>query len=1174
KFSAFIGSAEPGTKAGIEVQNLRITSSEEAGAMSGRSEVIVYPNSKHAIKSTNDMMKIYFHFDNEDYSTIFHRRKKDKLKYEDNCQYPGFRDMLLETVRDQTIIVTDPKDADVIVYSGARPDPADAGRIAEAVKNGTPLFSAGVINDPVIAALLPGKISILPNTGIPDRLRLKPVNTDDPLFIGLNSMEFGIYLNILPDQDSHVLLSYANGSPAIIENKSNKSKIIYSAIAIGADLIPGKKAYDPFLLRVLSYLSGKKIREENEAVINSINGFYAGFTEENFGRFGFTLSDGLLVESINSSLHVINGAQEYSFSSGLTPKITLSKWSITSINAKPEEPKREINHLYKYLGIGKFELLAKCIIPKDWSSKSVFFSVESGIDDIAEVYFNNMLIGRVTTNMPEYWMRPHYYAVNSSLIRFGEKNEILIKTENLRGEGGFGSCPELLAFSGTGEAWKFVPDRINCLGKGGVITEHDGSSRRFDTSLAFPGVRWEIFSDSVDIALQNIASFAAFQSGNKINIVDLSGTKNLPTDWSAPWLLLFRKGKEHPLLLVFDQKPSQIKIKHTGEAVAGISIERKGGAGMILPLWLYGTASVDSIEWNKSIPEETLARIAFWYPRAFLYPVELDEKFHIDEASGQIAIRSEYRYKKATGEWSDKNVKPYAPVSPLAFFMKGKLFESSTVKDFNLVTSFGNYAACDGSDTAEWTLPLPSPDLSVIPAISGFEKVREIVNMVFSSAVCFSAGGGAKISDWTPAFPQGTENPTIFNINMHGYLAGLNQTMGMPYLLDEENSAALKKRVRERIFEPIELYRYKSAQRWREEPMSGIRYPVFYNSYYVHTTKYAEGFGSSMNYGDQNETAHMILAVMQALADRFGQRDFVLANRNFIYHAARILLVSDDWAYMSCHCRESGLSATIDMLNCEYSSMMKLARLAEIIGDKALRAQALYRGSRRMVPTLARFYFREYAINNNLVDYPENIATCVGFTEQGMHYRTKGTLPNMLDLYDMSQGIPSDIIPLYQRFLHKAQENYFKNIVFPTLFNKEGEYSLDTTMLSIIAQDSVIESSILEKAVISLLKHEKKIKKLSSDWPGMTLVPDIAQVLYKLHGVVKIKSIKNSELKVFKYDPKLKILYIKFVPETQAELILQSRLAPADPSFKVDPLGCITITTGPVGKEQDIVIHF
>ena len=1169
KISAAISGSPAGTEAGVEIRDLRICSQAEAGVASGKADVIVHPVVPPAVPPAPGALKVFFAFDNEDYSNVYIKRRKSTF-FRDIQTYPGYRYMLLEAVRGEAAIADSPEKADVIVYSAARPDPTLAARIVKTVANGTPLYAAGMIADPEIAAILPAAVKELPRQGLPERLRLKAAAAPAPWARGLSDAAFGIYSRLEPKSGCRTLLQYADGSPAVVEGVYGKGKVMVSALTAGAEIIPDKTAPDAFMLRMLSLLTGKPLSEKDlPRVCPDRDGFLPGSGPDNFGRFGFILGDGLLCESINNTLDVTNGSAEYSFSAALTPKIALTDWTLKDRTGNS----RAIDWRYKWLDQAKYELTTQSTVPTAWKGRDLCFLVEGGIDDTAEIRFNGRPIGKIDTATPQYWMTPHRHTVPAALVRTDRPNEIKIVTENLRGNGGFGTCPELRLPQAAPTPLQFVPDRINQLGKGGMVTEADGVRRRFDTSLAFPGIRWEVFSDKVVMGLSNIAESAVYPVANGLKTVDLLRADAIPTDWNQPWLLLFGRGKGNPLLLVFARRPDVIAVERTGSGVSGLSMRRAGGVGMIVPLWLYGRAEVDSNGWDKSLPDAVKQRIAFWYPKAFTYPVAVGERFKIDEQAGRVIIRTGYRYLVTENDWNIRTA-PYAPVSPLAFYTRGKLFESTQATDWQLVTSFGNYAARDGGDTVEWSLPLPHPALGVIPAIAGRGPEVALANRVFAQGVRWSAGGATKQEAWTPAYPMGEDFAGSVNINFHGWLHGINQVLSAPFELDKDNGIAFDNRLRLRMFEPIERFRFKAVHRWREEPMSRLKYATCFSSIHQHSTKYAPGTGSCLDYGDQNETAHMILAVMQKLADRHGQREFVRANAGFIREVARLLMISDDWAYLACHCRESGLSATIDMLNCEYASMMHLARLAEISGDDVLRQQALYRGARRLVPTMARLTFKDYAVKNGLVAYPENVLIGVGFTEEGFHYRTKGTAPDEIDLFDMSQGTPPDLVAAYRRYAPGEIAPYFRDVVFPYMRRDRKNCLLNSAMLNIAAQGSDISRDELGRMLALYLADCARLEKLGRDWPGMTLIPDLNQVLYRLDGQAKIHTAEDLTITEFRYDPSTAELTLRFTPGPRARLILQSELEPVDRRYRRAADGRIDVPPAGPGREQVLKIAF
>ena len=263
--------------------------------------------------------------------------------------------------------------------------------------------------------------------------------------------------------------------------------IILSLPGIGSDVLVPAQARDPWFLRMLGALTARQFPEQPlQPVKPDQDGFYEGASKNNFGRFGWELGDGLLCSGMSNKLQVSNAVAEYSFSPDLRHRILLDEWLFTAKNSA----KKQIPWNWKWNIVGTAVLDCKITIPADWRGTAMAFSAEKGIDDTAKVLFNGVEIGEVTEKDEEYWMRPHFYQIPEKLIRFGAENHVRVITRNLRGSGGFGSCPEITAVSPGNEVKVYV-DRINYLGKGAKITINGREFGRFDTSLAFPGVRWQ-----------------------------------------------------------------------------------------------------------------------------------------------------------------------------------------------------------------------------------------------------------------------------------------------------------------------------------------------------------------------------------------------------------------------------------------------------------------------------------------------------------------------------------------------------------------------------------------------------------------------------------------------------------------------------------------------------------
>lgn len=1161
-----IDGVKPGHKVEVEFRDFQIDSTENIGIQSDKPAVTVYPPERPEIKPLPGAMRIFFHFDNEDYRPLSAKGMTDPIPY------PGFREILISGVKPHAVITDRLENADAIVYAAAKPDPKTAQRIASAVRNGKPLYVSAIVSDPEILGLLPVEIKTRTGKGYPERQAVRTAKPDDSCFRGLSNEKFAIYHDLTLKPGAKARLLSSGGKPLIAEGKAGKGKVVYNALGLGVELIPDKAAYDPLLLRFLSELTGKRLPESARSMAKKENGWLAGASEQNIGRVGFALGDGLLCESISNTLTVSGGGGEYEFRPAPSPKLRIPQWRIRSVSGAPAETEKEIEWNYRSGQIGVLELTGYITIPEKWRNTPLRFQVEGGIDDTAKVWFNGEFLGEVTREMPNYWNRPHRYHLPEKRIRFGKPNTIRILVENIRESGGFGSCPEIVPTRVKQPKWEVRIDRANPLGKGGTIIDHEqNASWRFDTSLAFPGIRWEFPGKRIHMALNSLASSAAIFRNGKTELLDLTGTDALPCDgWDLPVLLLFPKTRGTPLLLIFAARPDKITVERLGSEVGGITIERTNGIGMILPMWLYGRQSVKTADWNISLPEETQKRIRFWLPKAFAYPIAYREFFKIDNDTKQVRIRSRYHFRKSENEWK---IKPevYAPVSPLAFLMKDTLFKADDVENWKLATSFGWYAAKSGTDTVEWSLPLPVDNLPLVPRIKGQDAIHKITNEIFRKGVRFIGGRRpAESANFIHTFKPGAAEQ---NICMHMWLHGTTDTVTAPYDLNPDNRNRLVDRIRYRLFLPVEQYAYKSAVVWREEPFGGLRYPVCYNSPRPHYTKFAPGKGSNFNICDGNETVYMITTVARAVADQQGQADFIRTNATWFRHFTKLLFVGDDWITLTGHCGESGAAASIDMLNCEYPGMLNVARIAEIAGDPEWRAQCLYRAARRMVAIIARLTFKYYAFETGLIGHRPELVYGTGFTENGYDFRFGAATRNpSYHLFDMSQGIPPKLFSLYETYAPKDINDYYRSFVIPYLYEKNGTFRQDHKMLNLALHSAALSRKEKIRALNACLKNTSLLQKLSRDYPGMTLPSNIAVALERIHGKIRVFDSRDLEIRDMEFDPATNRLKIKLRTGRNPGLILNSDLPPADSRLRRTSDGLIPIPLRP-GTEQELEIQ-
>ena len=709
----------------------------------------------------------------------------------------------------------------------------------------------------------------------------------------------------------------------------------------------------------------------------------------------------------------------------------------------------------------------------------------------------------------------------------------------------------------------FAGDRAEPLSLGGEVAVDGEPAFRVDASLAYPGVRWQIRRKEIELRLSNLNGYVALPNGA---LVDFAAGGEIDVGaLTKPWMLLFNGSEgDSPLLLVLQHRPAKVEVLRRGDAVEGLRFVAAGETvGAIVPTWICGSATVDTTGWAAGVPADMRAKAEWWYPYAFSYPIRLREEFRIDERARRIQVMSRYGYARTVDDWETLRAQ-YAPVPPMAWNLKGVrpaagggeiVSAEPAAKPTGLVTPIGDFAVKAGADRVTWSLPLFSPDLSLLPHIAGTAKYEAIADAHFAGGVKFTCGGGVKVDyrkdKGSYAAGRVSANHTL---NMHGSTMGLCRCTPNPFIYSEENRRLMRRRMTWRMLEPLETMQFKMVCRWRREPVSGVKYTIYMNSPRDITTRFEpEAYGSKIIYGDSNETVRMILTCLKVLEDRMGQQGVVRANWDAISrHVASYEMAIDDWGIMASGCLEWGGPGSIDMLNSEFGCMMTLARLAEIAGDEAVRAQALYRASRRMCPTLARLRMLDYYAKRGLLGHPERQRASTGFHEGGAVFQPRGRKVQDIDLFDMSQGIPQDLIALYRWYgWNELRRDYLSD----TRKAMPGT-GLDYITTATLALGDDLADAELQAKLDACAADEKLNRRLPRDWPGMDTGSYIEYTLHRLFKSPVITDCRGVNLHDASWAPQTGRLTLDLTPGEGAALAVDGK----------------KVALGPVGQRAKIVV--
>ncbi|MDO5314428.1 MAG: hypothetical protein Q4G55_13615, partial [bacterium] len=399
-----------------------------------------------------------------------------------------------------------------------------------------------------------------------------------------------------------------------------------------------------------------------------------------------------------------------------------------------------------------------------------------------------------------------------------------------------------------------------------------------------------------------------------------------------------------------------------------------------------------------------------------------------------------------------------------------------------------------------------------------------LFNAQFADAVNFTCGGGVRV-DYAGDRAGAADAP---NLALHGSLLGMSRNTPNPYGYTEENRRLIRRRLAWRLLEPLEDISYKAVCRYRREPFSGRRYTIYMNSPRNISTVYEPAaFGSRIIYGDSNETVRMIVMCLQKLADQFGQYDVVKANWDTISReVVSYMYAIDCWTYLCSGCLEWGGPGTVDMLNSEVGCMMEYARLAQIAGDEAEYAQAIYRAARRACPTLARFVMQDYYGDNGLAARA-TLGLGLGFTESGAVFRPlERTRVWDCELFDMSEGIPNALVALYRDWgVEQLQREYI-----PYVLRATEKDDLRYTVLATVGLVGGCTNERLREKLDEVVGFKKLNAWLHTDWPGMDTCSYAEYIYHRLVDSPVITDCRGINLHDAQYDVKTRTLTLDFTP--------------------------------------------
>lgn len=1158
------GGGAQGTVSQLEIRDVRIVNAEELNA-GGSSDPVVTPLPLPPPPGNTGAFRLFFDFDNDDLSAVAQCRRD--LIFEDTVSPNSFAVQLLKGTEGIFQLVRTPEEADVIVSS--RTVPGKDGAAIAAASASRPVVIFGEAADPQLRAVAPMVLNKRKIEGFAAPEEIRVVADDEVAAAARPQRPLVRYYDSAVEPQSRVLLAYPDGT-AFLAARGNVLQFAAGIAGQGSEVSP--VFYDKGLLRLLLQVAGMgpavlderesrliaERRERNGRLVREClaaaglpkrqaGKWQAGMSQENVGRFGYLVGESLLHCAVSRDLAVSNGSGVFRLFCGSSNSLSLPVWTCRVAEGAVALPEMD-DVCTRWSGEGVVEYRATLPFDPAWKNRELFFEVREGIDDTDELYLNGRKIGGTDEKTPYYWIAPRRYAIPQSAVNYSGENELVLRVRNLRGEAGLNSKPLLSWNDGSAPAPKLTVTAVDWTGKTYRLDEA-GRSSELQFSLLSPFVRYDFpEAEELTFSQENLADFAALELADGIRITPLDG-ENAPLydrtrdgRLAGPEVMLFRNRRSRPFLLVFQHAPEAIVPRYRGKLLEGFTVRwaKGSGAGEMFAGWPFGISEIDTAEWKSGLSPAVVSRMREAAGQALTYPVGCDEIFALDRKKGTVEILNRFRFRKCADDWNTPR-REVATLPPLAAWLYRQKRLVTTVEkltDLGIGTNLGPTFGKAGN-TIRYTLPLPAGE-DFIPVGVHDGELFSAANRYFADGVKYSSGGGNPFAAWTPQHPYGTEIPN-HGICPFRWNFGMGTALQSLCTLTEDNLAALRNRVRLRHVEPLALYQYKFFARHRQEPFSGLQYPILFNALFPNDTRYAPGFGSQVDYGDANEAAILIGWVGQQLADIYGQAAIARAHWPYYRYALRYLTVLDDYAFHSGSCRETGVGAWIDMLNGEFAGMLAYARLAELAGDKDMADQCRYRAAKRMLPTLARLYPGEEA-ETILPELAGKSWQLTGFGDDGpktLYFPTdNGNFRGANDLFDFSQGIPGTLLALYFKAAAEPLREHLEKRAWPALTEGETRYFTFNYLPPLGLYRNDPDSNV------GYAREALKCQKMMRDWPDMARPFQMGCILWGKYGRIAFSRVEKVELHTAYYEPASRRLVIECRADAESVLCFRSAMKP------------------------------
>jgi len=521
------------------------------------------------------------------------------------------------------------------------------------------------------------------------------------------------------------------------------------------------------------------------------------------------------------------------------------------------------------------------------------------------------------------------------------------------------------------------------------------------STVLFPGVFINI-PDNKEIGFEISSGNGQFPT----KIITSDGILNIdenPTsleDIKESWLLFYlNQEKDCPIQLVFEKIPDYIYIKKGGAGQDILILKNKKDViSRMVILLPYGIEYINTKDWDRNLTQEVLSKASHIAKFARFFPIYCEEYFKINWDKEMVEIYDIFDYSiippktvKDKNEFSQIYKLAYIP--PQLSFIADNGYPVQLPEhpvDIGIPTFLGPTRGIrTNSNVLTYKLPIPPLTEKGIVNVGGDKELATMVNDYLTDL--------GKKDMWNAV-------DRVYKNRAHSYMAWA--------YLNEENRKKLQENSKEVIASGF------SDDVWfeRVEPLSKARYWFTYFLEGPYYEMYDMDWGNGLSlYGYYKYATYS------------GDWDLINNNWGAIEKMMRWFEISDDWDWMRSSNSVYGYGTGAgDCTTVEYIGSIAYTRMARALKKDIEFQKGLYECSRVAIPTISRFFYKDWALKYGLIKPDEYI---LGFLEGEGFNNIK--VDHYLWEYTSNisgNGIQPECFDLYMKYIPDQLKEYEKVI--------------------------------------------------------------------------------------------------------------------------------------------------